>query len=263
MIDKIKKKLIEHRYITGLNKKRSKLYNGQNGDILKSFKHKYKGQRCFIIGNGPSLNIDDLNKLKGEITFAFNRIYYIFDKTDWRPSYYFTEDIKIIKQSLDEINNLNLDYIFTPDIINFDYNMKIKNAIYFKQVMEEFKDTLPQFSDEFFEQSYWGGTVAYTAMQMAVYMGFKEIYLIGVDHSFRVSQDSNGNIKVDNSVKDYFCGNYNSDKDELYIPNLDNSTKAYMAARKYCDEHDVTIYNATRGGKLEVFERVDFDKLFD
>lgn len=110
---------------------------------------------------------------------------------------------------------------------------------------------------------YWGGTVAYTAMQMAVYMGFKEIYLIGVDHNFRVSQDSNGNIKVDNSVKDYFCDNYNSDKDELYIPNLNNSTKAYMAAKKYCDEHDVTIYNATRGGKLEVFERVDFDKLFD
>ena len=62
MIDKVKNKLIEYRYITGLNRKRSKLYNGKNGDILKSFKNKYEGHRCFIIGNGPSLNIDDLNK---------------------------------------------------------------------------------------------------------------------------------------------------------------------------------------------------------
>lgn len=261
MIDKIKNKLIEYRYITGLNKKRSKLYNGENGDILKSFKDKYKGQRCFIIGNGPSLNIDDLNKLKGEITFAFNRIYYIFDKTDWRPSYYLTEDTKIIQQSLDEINNLNLDYILTPDIIDFDYNMKISNAIYFKQIMEKFNDDLPQFSDNFYEKTYWGGTVTYTAIQMAVYMGFKEIYLIGVDHNFSMYEDKDGNIIRDNTVKDYFCDNYNEDKEKLEIPNLDDSTKAYIAARKYCDKNNIKIYNATRGGKLEVFERVSFDEI--
>lgn len=261
MINKIKNKLIEYRYITGLNKKRSKLYNGNNGDILKSFENKYEGQKCFIIGNGPSLNIDDLNKLKNEITFAFNRIYYIFDKTDWRPSYYLTEDTKIIQQSLDQINNLNLDYILTPDIIDFDYNMKISNAIYFKQIMEKFSDGLPQFSDNFYEKTYWGGTVTYTAIQMAVYMGFKEIYLIGVDHNFSMYEDKDGNIIRDNTVKDYFCDNYNEDKEKLEIPNLDDSTKAYIAARKYCDKNNIKIYNATRGGKLEVFERVNFDEI--
>lgn len=261
MKQNIKYKILSYKYKVGLNLKRLRLSRGENGRVLKSFKDKYKDQRCFIIGNGPSLSIDDLNKLKSEKTFAFNRIYYIFDKTDWRPSFYFTEDIKIIQNSLDDINSLDLPYVFSPDIINFDYNMNIKNATYFKQVMETFKDTIPKFSENFFERSYWGGTVAYTAMQMAVYMGFKEIYLIGVDHNFRVSQDSNGNVIVDNTVKDYFCDNYNSDKDELYIPNLDNSTKAYIAARKYCDEHDVKIYNATRGGKLEIFERKDLDSV--
>lgn len=256
----IKEKIILYKYNISLKFKRFLLYHKKRNN-LELLKNKYKGQRCFIVGNGPSLNIEDLNKLKNEKTFAFNRIYYIFEKTEWRPSFYVTEDIKIISNSLDEINKLNLKNIFVPDIIKFDYKIKINNAIYFKETIEYFEDRLPNFSDNM--DIYWGGTVAYTAMQMAVYMGFKEIYLIGVDHNFRVSQDSNGNIKVDNSVKDYFCGNYNSDKDELYIPNLDNSTKAYMAARKYCDEHDVTIYNATRGGKLEVFERVDFDKLFD
>lgn len=257
----IKTILISFKYKIDINFKRFILYHRRNGKILKSFKNKYKGKRCFIIGNGPSLNVDDLNKLKNEITFAFNRIYYIFDKTDWRPSFYFTEDVQIIKNSLEEINKLDLKYVFSPDVINFDYKMNIKNAIYFRQIMDKFEDTLPQFSEDFFKKSYWGGTVAYTAMQMAVYMGFKEIYLIGVDHNFSMYKDANGNIIVDDTVKDYFCDNYNEDKEKLEIPNLDDSTKAYIAARKYCDKHNIKIYNATRGGKLKVFERVNFDDI--
>lgn len=255
----IKEILVSSRYRFNTSVKRFILYNGKNGKVLKGLKNKYIGKRCFIIGNGPSLNTDDLEKLKDEYTFAFNRIYYMFDKTHWRPSFYMTEDIKIIKNSLEYINKLDLPYIFVPDVIKFDYNIDVKNATYFKETIEYFENTIPKFSDNM--DIYWGGTVAYTAMQMAVYMGFKEIYLIGVDHNFRVSQDSNGNVIVDNTVKDYFCDNYNSDKDELYIPNLDNSTKAYISARKYCDTHGVKIYNATRGGKLEVFERKDLDSV--
>lgn len=261
MIFKIKNLLVKYKYIIELKIKRFKMCRSESRLKLKALQNKYEGRRCFIIGNGPSLNIDDLNKLKNEITFGFNRIYYIFNKTDWRPSYYLTEDIKIIQQSLNEINNLNLDYIFTPDIINFDYDIKIKNAIYFKQIMEKFDDDLPQFSNNFYEKTYWGGTVTYTAIQMAVYMGFKEIYLIGVDHNFSMYEDKNGNIIRDETVKDYFCDNYNEDREKLEIPNLDDSTKAYISARRYCDKNNIKIYNATRGGKLEVFKRVSFDKI--
>lgn len=261
MMQNIKQEIIKYKYEISLYIKRLKLYGGKNGKQLKSFKDKYNGERCFIIGNGPSLTVEDLNKLKNEKTFGFNRIYYLFDKTDWRPSFYFTEDLKIIENSLDEINKLMLPYIFCPDIVKFDYNMKIKNAIYFKQIVNKFENSIPEFSNDFSKESYWGGTVSYTAMQMAVYMGFKEIYLIGVDHNFSMYEDENGNIIIDNTVKDYFCDNYNEDKEKLEIPNLDDSTKAYIAARKYCDKHNIKIYNATRGGKLEVFERVNFDEI--
>lgn len=261
MKQNIKHKILGYKYKICLNLKRLRLYSGENGRVLKSFKDKYKGQRCFIIGNGPSLTIDDLNKLKHEKTFAFNRIYYLFDKTDWRPSFYFTEDLKIIENSLDKINKLTLPYIFSPDIVSFDYNMKINNATYFKQIMDKFDQGLPKFSENFSKASYWGGTVSYTAMQMAVYMGFKEIYLIGTDHNFSMYENKDGKIIIDDTVKDYFCDDYNQDKENLEIPNLDDSTKAYIAARKYCDTHGVKIYNATRGGKLEVFERKDFDSV--
>jgi hypothetical protein len=93
-------------------------------------------------------------------------------------------------------------------------------------------------------------------------MGMKEIYLIGVDHHFHTSMNDKGEIIVDPTAKDYFSEKYNADKEKLYIPNPDKSTLTFIAAKKYADGHDIEIYNATRGGKLEVFERVDFDILF-
>ena len=86
--------------------------------------------------------------------------------------------------------------------------------------------------------------------------------MIGVDHHFRVSQNNQGEIVVDPSVKDYFTDKYNEDKDKLYIPNTERSTLTYVATKRHCDSRGIQVYNATRGGKLEVFPRVDFDTLF-
>ena len=105
-------------------------------------------------------------------------------------------------------------------------------------------------------------TGMYTAAQIAVYMGFTEIYFIGVDHHFRVSQNNRGEIVVDNSVKDYFTDKYNEDKDKLYIPNTERSTMTYIAMKHHCDAQNIQVFNATRGGMLEVFPRVKFDSLF-
>ena len=68
---------------------------------------------------------------------------------------------------------------------------------------------------------------------------------------------------IDPNAKDYFSAQYNQDKDELDIPEVDKSTLTFLAAKRNADENGFKIYNATRGGKLEVFERVDFDTLFD
>jgi hypothetical protein len=227
---------------------------------LKLFKNKHKDKRCFIIGNGPSLTVEDLDKLKNEITFAFNRIYYIFDKTEWRPTYYCSEDEKTIFPSKEEINLLEVDNKFFPVNFPWDYNIHFNNAKYY---LFKFGDSLkePKFSEDIVKGIYWGNTVVYTAIQIAVYMGIKEIYLIGVDHNFSKMINDQGEIIIDETTKDYFSEKYNSDKEDLYIPNVDISTRAFIAAKKYADKHNIKIYNATRGGKLEVLERVDFNQI--
>jgi hypothetical protein len=230
------------------------------GRKLSKYKNIYLNDRCFIIGNGPSLRPEDLTKLKHEITFAFNRIYYIFDQTDWRPTFYLSEDDKTILKSEEEISSLQIKNKFFPVNIPWDYKIYFNNANYYLFKMGDEKSE-PNFSEDIVKGIYWGNTVVYSAIQMAVYMGIKEIYLLGVDHNFSKMINDNGEIVINNDAKDYFIDRYNIDKEDLYLPNVDISTRAFIAAKKYLDKHNVNIYNATRGGKLEVFERVEFDQL--
>lgn len=260
MIKKVKNKINTTLYRVKRLSRTIQFPLSQNARNLKILKNKHLGKRCFIIGNGPSLKAEDLEKLKNEITFAFNRIYYVFDQTDWRPTYYCSEDDKTIFKSKDEINKLDLENKFFPVNFPWDYKIHLKTATYY---IFKVGDGIvePGFSEDIVKGIYWGNTVAYTAIQMAVYMGIREIYLLGIDHNFSKMINDKGEIVIDETAKDYFLENYNEDKDELYIPNIEISTRAFTAAKKFADKNNIKIYNATLGGKLEVFERVDFDKL--
>lgn len=230
--------------------------------VLKKYKDIHNGEACFIIGNGPSLLSDDLEKLYQNkiLSFAFNRIYLMFDKTNWRPTYYISQDEKTLKNCIDEVNAMDLQYKFIPLFHKYYHDINVDNAIYFNLITDENGNSF--FSDDVSVCVGDSTTVACTAMQFAVYMGFRKIYLIGVDHNFSTYKNDKGEIIKDNSVKDYFTDEYNKDKAELYIPNVDASTRAFWIMKEYCDNHGIEVYNVTRGGKLEVFPRVDFDSVF-
>ena len=235
------------------------------GKQLASFKYKYKGKRCFLVGNGPSLKADDLTKIQenGDITFAFNRVYNIFDDTPWRPTFYISQDEKMLGGCQDVVNTLELSYKFIPIQLNWYHNINIDNALYFNMNWQQVENPIDfGFSDDISHEIFCASTGMYTAAQLAAYMGFNEIYFIGVDHHFQTSINNKGEIVVDNTVKDYFSDKYNADKENLYIPNTEKSTLTYVAMKKHCDKRNIKVFNATRGGKLEVFPRVNFDSLF-
>lgn len=235
------------------------------GKEILQLKNKYTGRRCFMVGNGPSLRAEDLTVLHNnqEITFAFNRVYNIFEETAWRPTFYISQDEKMLKGCEHIVDQLDLSVKFVPIQLHWYHDINIHDALYFNmnwQQHENSHDFL--FSDNVAHEIASANTGMYTAVQIATYMGFSKIYFIGVDHHFRISQNNKGEIVVDNSVKDYFTDEYNSDKENLYIPNIEKSTLAYIAMKEQCEKRGVQIYNATRGGHLEVFTRVDFEKLF-
>ena len=235
------------------------------GRKIAAYKNKYAGQRCFIIANGPSLRPEDLDILhqRGEITFGMNRIYKLFDQTEWRPTFYVCEDEKIANGQQAELNALKAKEKFFPIEIHWWHDVDVHDACYFHLNYRAEELYLYGFSTDCAHQIDCRGTVTCSCMQLAAYMGFSEIYLLGVDHNYRVTVDINGNVVTDPNAKDYFCEGYDADIKDIVVHDMGNNTRVYMAAKAYCDSTRgaVTIYNATRGGKLEVFQRVDFDDL--
>ncbi|MBE5956556.1 MAG: DUF115 domain-containing protein [Lachnospiraceae bacterium] len=234
------------------------------GIQMQRLKDIHNGERCFIIANGPSLRATDLELLyqKNEITFAMNRIYKLFSETNWRPTYYVCEDINIFHESLSEINAIPAKKKFIPVNHKWYHGINIDDALYFWANYNREKDFPDSFSTNIAKQMDSLGTVTFTCINIAAYMGFKEIYLLGVDHNYRVTINEQGETIVDNTAKDYFCDNYDTDIKDIVVHDMGQNTRAYRKAKKYCDEHDIHIYNSTRGGKLEVFPRIDFDSLF-
>ncbi len=233
---------------------------------LKTLKGVHIGKRCFIIGNGPSLRAKDLDKIKDEYAFAANRIYEIFNQTDWRPQYYMATDKSFIKDNYQKLQYYDLGHMFlrTGENAALDYPMEKMTRIFmdydsfFRVYKNDNNNWTIYVSEDVSNHIAEGATVTFANIQMALYMGFSEIYLLGVDFSYSVVVDKNGNIHNDPTVKDYFSGkNYNTTS-QIY----ESTLRAYQIAKEYCDNHNIKIYNATRGGKLEVFERVDFDTLF-
>jgi hypothetical protein len=226
------------------------------------YKNLHAGECCVVIGNGPSLTTADLETLKRKqvVTFAANKIFAVFNETDWRPDYYAVSDDRLYCNFAEQLDDVALPHKFIAvDVFNRCVKKKAGYELFYRLpiiFMEKYRAFRPDMTRRMGE----GNTITYYLLQMAAYMGFKEIYLIGCDFSYSYGYDINGKYFEDKSVQDHF----KADKTKLdNIPNLRPNLLAYTAARKYGEQHGFHIYNATRGGKLEVFERRDFDKIFN
>lgn len=218
-----------------------KRYNG-----LKKFKNIHLSDRCFLIGNGPSLRISDLEVLreKGIYTIGCNRIFEIYSETKWRPNCYVAADGAVPNERMSEINQQSIP-TFMKHFVGFD-----KEEFYLYRYQEyDYDDECPRFSDDITKCIYRSATIMFDMIQIAVYMGFKEIYLLGVDCNYTLG-----------GMNNYF---FKSERPDTLMHRPNNMILAYKSAKKYADSHGIKIYNATRGGKLEVFERVDFDSIFE
>ncbi len=216
---------------------------------LHAYRNCHTG-RCFVIGNGPSLRNDDLKHLMelGETTFACNSLIKLFDEIPFRPTYYFAQDNRIILDNKREIES----YTGTKFIkAHYASRYHIEGATYYNML---FPKNPIGFSRNISKVVYSGQTVTYSMIQFAAYMGFKEIYLIGVDCNY-----SQNNEVI--TEKSYFDARLFNSQRSYAAPEVDTNKLAYARAREVCEANGIKIYNATRGGKLEIFERADLDKI--
>jgi hypothetical protein len=230
---------------------------------LRSIKNLHSGRRGFVIGNGPSLRISDLDKLTRDVTIASNKIYLAYDQTQWRPSYFTVIDSLVWSKISSSIHN----YVSLPIVSADLFPASSRNSLLQPCVSvpslghAPFVDTQPAFSPDLAIGAYGGSSVTYFNLQLAVHLGLDPIYLIGCDHHYNEA-DSPEHSPIQSSSINHFHPDYRKPGEIVNPAPIENMTTSYNIARDFADLHDIKIANATRGGYLESFGRVDFESLF-
>jgi hypothetical protein len=238
----------------------------ENEKQILSLKNAHQGKRAFLVGNGPSLNHCDLTKLENEITFGVNAIY--LNKQNFHPRYYIVEDLAVAADRYQEINEYDKpDFKFFGNYLDRYFLNQPKSLM--MNVRMNYVDTnrsfFPNFSKNAAVRLWVGGTVSYLGMQLAYYMGINELYLIGFDHNYiipdSIIQDG---VKFTSTENDpnHFDDGYFGKGYSWHDPQVDRMERSYRKAMYYYEKDGRKIYNASVGGKLEVFERIDYKTLF-
>jgi hypothetical protein len=231
--------------------------------FIKSLRDKYRGRRGFVIGNGPSLRIEDLDRLRNEITIASNKIFLAFSETQWRPTFHTVVDNLVWDKVASELNSHGLFPIITsylPPKPCQHYTVQfLGNAplIYLEGRGSRFS---PDLSKGF----YGGHSVTFENIQLAVYLGLDPIILIGCDHYYAGEQNINGRSDPvkHGSDSNHFVKNYRAPGEIVNPAPIKEMTLAYDIAARFAKDNGITILNGTRGGFLEAFPRCDFESLF-
>ena len=222
---------------------------------LTEFKDIHRGQRCFIIGNGPSLKRTDLSLLRDEFTFGMNRIYLMFPVLGFTTSYYLSVNSLVIEQCAEEIRALSI-----PKFLSWRSRSLIQPTQ--DMIMLHTTYTGPKFAHDARGRLWEGATVTYIALQLAYHMGFEQAILIGVDHSFSTEGKPNTTVVSGGDDQDHFDARYFGKGFRWQLPDLETSERAYQMAQKAYTQVGRQILDATIDGKLTIFPKVAYKSLF-
>lgn len=240
-----------------------------DGAEMTRFLNKHAGERCVIVGNGPSLNELDLSLLAGEITFGVNGIFYAADAMGFDPTYYVVEDTMVMADNLERIREYRAGHKLFPSIYR-EMVGEAANVTYFTMNGGFYSKgspsfCIPRFSTDASQRVYSGQSVTTINLQLAYYMGFTEVVLIGMDFSYIVPEDSEiegHHILSRGADPNHFHPDYFGAGKTWKDPKLDRVLANYQLAKDMFTDDGRRIVNATPGGKLEIFERADYGSLF-
>jgi len=254
-----------------------------NPSDLSAFRGKHAGERCVIMGNGPSLNQTDLSLLKNETVFGCNGVFLLFDRIDWRPAYYACVDSRVLPDWSEEIGAMlkaqpEMTGFFpvrlsdhaggeaprpTRSLINDQANVLFFN----ERIPTMANPPWSMFSPDPGAYLIQPHTVTITMLQLAAYMGFSEIFLVGCDNAYKLTETVEhdggeatrarvGLTSTRDDDPNHFDPRYFGSGRRWHVPNLRAMVAQYEQARVALEAQGVRVFNATVGGELEVFERI-------
>jgi hypothetical protein len=118
------------------------------------------------------------------------------------------------------------------------------------------------FTGDASRRMFEGFTVTYVALQLAYYMGFQEVILVGVDHNFVSQGHANAAVVSNGDDPNHFSPDYFGKGFKWQLPDLDGSERAYHMAKTAYEAAGRRVLDATVSGRLSVFPKTAYDSLF-
>jgi len=223
---------------------------------LSSLREAYRGERCFVIGNGPSLRKTDLTRIKREHTFGLNRLYLLFPELGFHTRFL----VAINRLVLEQVGHELLKFpgpLFIPWSSRSYLPATPATNLHFVQT----GCTRPSFNGDSRRPLWSGTTVTYVALQLAYHMGFEQVILVGVDHSFIAEGPPHKEVTSEGDDPNHFAPDYFGKGFRWNLPDLATSERAYAMARDAYQAAGRQVLDATIEGKLQVFPKVAYDSL--
>ncbi|WP_435220111.1 6-hydroxymethylpterin diphosphokinase MptE-like protein [Luminiphilus sp. nBUS_07] len=215
---------------------------------LSRLKDKYRDESCVILCNGPSLNEVDFYSLDRVKTIGLNKINLLFERSSFRPTFIAVVNPYVIKQNMQFYINTEIPVFAEKHASRYGFGNGPSQYI--------FNGTGAGFSFDIAESIPQGHTVTYVALQIAFYLGFTKVALVGCDHNFATKGPPNEAVAAVGDDPNHFDPKYFSDGDIWQLPDLFESEMAYRRARHVYETHGRLIVNCTEGGDLDIFDRV-------
>jgi hypothetical protein len=225
-------------------------------DELMQYRNIHSRKIGFLIGNGPSVKVDDLERLSSQVSFCCNRFHLAYNQMTFRPTYTLSCDRQMREDFGQEIIDNSAGKIF----IASEFEPDFKGDYIWMKLVHFKPDQL--FKKPIEEQITTGGSVIIFAIQVGVLMGIRRFYLYGVDHTAKFIRDPDAEDPMRSALGDdnHFIKNYRSGKP--WCPqNTPQVEESFRVCDRFLRNQGGFIKNATRGGKLEVLERIDFEQV--
>lgn len=223
---------------------------------LFELKDIHKGKRAFIIGNGPSLKQTNLAKLKTEYTFGLNRIYLMFPELGFGTTYFVSVNDLVIEQCAGEISALSM-----PKFLSWRSHRFFPSGPIPATFLYTTYDN-PAFTRDVRHRVWESATVTFVALQLAFHMGFKQVILVGVDHNSNVPGKANSTIVSQGDDPNHFAPGYFGKGFRWQLPDFETSEIGYRLARQAYERDGRQVLDATIGGKLTIFPKIEYGSLF-
>ena len=179
----------------------------------------------------------------------------LFEELGFQTTYYLSVNDLVIEQCAEDIQKLTM-----PRFVSWRARRWLKPQE--NQYFIHTTYTGEKFATDIRGRVWEGGTVTYTSLQVAYYLGFSQVILVGVDHNYVTQGKPNATVVSQGEDPNHFHPGYFGKGFRWQLPDLVQWEEAYRLARRVYEADGRQVVDATIGGKLRVFERVEYDSLF-